>query len=249
MRSSNPVLKNVAQPTELPQPQHLLTIRDIVEKTGITLAVITLAAVANLILAAQGYVLPALILGLVGGIGALIVVIIAAVKENGYRSKPITLTYAVLDGLLVGAFTYLVAGYQVAGADAGVIVGQAIAATFGVFAGMLWLYSTGKFKVTPKFNKIMLMLIVGALVAMVVNFVAAVAFDVNPLRDGGPIAIAFSLFCIVLAALSFMTDFDTADTLIEAGAPKEMAWGVALGLSVTLVWLYTEILRLLNYFR
>ena len=46
-----------------------------------------------------------------------------------------------------------------------------------------------------------------------------------------------------------MIDFDTADELMQAGAPKEMAWGVALGLAVTLVWLYTEILRLLRYFR
>ena len=46
-----------------------------------------------------------------------------------------------------------------------------------------------------------------------------------------------------------MTDFDTADKLIDAEAPKEMAWGVALGLAVTLVWLYTEILRLLRYFK
>ena len=53
----------------------------------------------------------------------------------------------------------------------------------------------------------------------------------------------------MLAALSFMTDFDAADKLIEAGAPREMAWGVALGLAVTLVWLYTEILRLLRYFK
>ena len=79
------------------------------------------------------------------------------------------------------------------------------------------------------------------------NFVGAIFFDFNPLRDGGPLAIIFSLVCIVLAALSFLTDFDQADRLIRAGAPAKQAWGVALGLAVTLVWLYTEILRLLSY--
>jgi len=49
--------------------------------------------------------------------------------------------------------------------------------------------------------------------------------------------------------LSFLQDFDMADSLVRAGAPSKMAWGVALGLAVTLVWLYTEILRLLSYFR
>ena len=138
---------------------------------------------------------------------------------------------------------------MVGDSDAGALIGQAIIGTVGVFMGMLWLYKSGKFQVTPKFTKIMLMLLFGTLFAVLINLITAIFFGINVLRDGGPIAIAFSLFCIVLAALSFMIDFDTADDLMQAGAPKEMAWGVALGLAVTLVWLYTEILRLLRYFR
>ena len=53
--------------------------------------------------------------------------------------------------------------------------------------------------------------------------------------------------CIALAAFSFLIDFDAADRLVKAGAPSKAAWGVALGLTVTLVWLYVEILRLLTY--
>jgi len=63
------------------------------------------------------------------------------------------------------------------------------------------------------------------------------------------LAIVFSILCIGLAALSFMTDFDAADKMIRQGVPSNYAWGVALGLAVTLVWLYTEILRLLSYFQ
>ena len=68
------------------------------------------------------------------------------------------------------------------------------------------------------------------------------------LRSGGPIAIIFSLVCIGLAAFSFLIDFDAADQMIRAGAPEKAAWGIALGLTVTLVWLYIEILQLLSYF-
>ncbi len=68
------------------------------------------------------------------------------------------------------------------------------------------------------------------------------------LRSGGPLAIIFSLVCIGLAAFMFLSDFDQADQLIRAGAPSKAAWGIALGLTVTLVWLYLEILRLLSYF-
>jgi hypothetical protein len=65
---------------------------------------------------------------------------------------------------------------------------------------------------------------------------------------GGTIAIIFSLVCIGIAAFSFLLDFDQADQLIRAQAPEKAAWGVALGLTITLVWLYVEILRLLSYF-
>ncbi|MBV9319186.1 MAG: Bax inhibitor-1/YccA family protein, partial [Mycobacterium sp.] len=67
------------------------------------------------------------------------------------------------------------------------------------------------------------------------------------LRSGGTLAIIFSLVCIGLAAFSFLIDFDAADQMIRAGAPEKAAWGIALGLTVTLVWLYIEILRLLSY--
>jgi uncharacterized YccA/Bax inhibitor family protein len=69
------------------------------------------------------------------------------------------------------------------------------------------------------------------------------------LRSGGPIAILFSLAMICIAAFSFLIDFDAADQMIRAGAPEKAAWGIALGLTVTLVWLYLEILRLLSYFQ
>ena len=93
----------------------------------------------------------------------------------------------------------------------------------------------------------------GVLALMLGNFVLAL-FGVGGgegmgLRRGGPLAIIFSLVCIGLAAFSFLIDFDAADQMIRAGAPEKAAWGVALGLTVTLVWLYVEILRLLSYFQ
>ena len=73
--------------------------------------------------------------------------------------------------------------------------------------------------------------------------------DGGPLRNGGTMAIIFSLVMIAIAAFSFLLDFDSADQMIRAGAPEKAAWGIALGLTVTLVWLYIEILRLLSYFQ
>ena len=135
---------------------------------------------------------------------------------------------------------------QSGGENAGAIIFQAILGTIGVFAGMLFVYKTGVIRVTPKFTRIVTGCIIGVAVLALGNLLLFIFTGMSPLRDGGPIAIIFSLVCIVLGSLSFLTDFDTADKLVRMGAPAKMAWGVALGLAVTLVWLYTEILRLLS---
>ena len=118
---------------------------------------------------------------------------------------------------------------------------------------MLVVYKTGAIRVTPKFTRMIVAGLFGVLVLMLGNLVLSL-FGVGGgegigLRDGGPIAIIFSLVCIGLAAFSFLIDFDAADQMIRAGAPEKAAWGIALGLTVTLVWLYLEILRLLSYFQ
>lgn len=223
-----------------------MTVDDVVMKTGITLAVIIALAVVNYFVFLNN---PGLgtILTMVGAIGGMVTVLISAFAKK-YGSAVLTLTYAAFEGLFVGGLSFLLAGIGTSSIDAGALIGQAVLGTIGVFIGMLFVYKTGAIRVTPKFTRFMVGALIGVLVLALGNLVfGLVTGDAGPLRDGGPIAIIFSLVCIGLAAFSFLLDFDQADRLIRAGAPSKMAWGVALGLAVTLVWLYTEILRLLSY--
>ena len=225
-----------------------MTVDDVVTKTGITLAVIVALAVVNFIIGLSNPKL-AMILTFVGMIGGLIAVLISAFGKK-YDSAPVTLTYAAFEGLFVGGFTFLVSGAAVGDSDAGMLIAQAVLGTIGVFIGMLFVYKTGAIRVTPKFTRFLVGAMIGILVLALGNLVfALVTGSAGILRDGGPIAIIFSLFCIGIAAMSFLLDFDQADRLVRSGAPSKMAWGVALGLAVTLVWLYVEILRLLSYFQ
>ena len=66
--------------------------------------------------------------------------------------------------------------------------------------------------------------------------------DIN---NSSLLSIGFSLFVIVIASLNLVLDFDFIEEAAEKGLPKYMEWRAALGLMVTLVWLYLEILRLL----
>ena len=92
--------------------------------------------------------------------------------------------------------------------------------------------------------------LIGVVVLMLVNLVAGFFIPGGMgLRDGGPLAIIFSLVVIGVAAFSLLLDFDMADQAVRAGAPAKFAWYIAFGLMTTLVWLYIEILRLLTYLR
>jgi uncharacterized YccA/Bax inhibitor family protein len=228
-----------------------LTIDDVVTKTGVTLAVLSAVAVVSYFLVAGNLAL-AMPFTLIGFLGGLVLVMIAMFGRK-QDNPAIVLSYAALEGLGLGAFSFLLANVVVSGANAGVLISQAVLGTLGVFAGMLVVYKTGAIRVTPKFTRFIVAALFGVLALMLGNFVLAM-FGVGGgeglgLRSGGPVAIIFSLICIGLAAFSFLIDFDAADQMIRAGAPEKAAWGIALGLTVTLVWLYLEILRLLSYFQ
>ncbi|MCF8611594.1 Bax inhibitor-1/YccA family protein [Gordonia sp. HY285] len=230
-----------------------LTIDDVVTKTAMTVAtVIAFAAATYFIISGRETVddqmaLAAPIMG-VGAIAGLVLVLVATFGRK-QDNPAIVLAYAAFEGLFVGAISFVFGNLMVSDISAGALIGQAVLGTMGVFVGMLVVYKVGAIRVTPRFTRMLTAGIFGVLALVIGNFVIAMftGGDGLGIRSGGPIAIIFSLVCIALAAFSFLIDFDSADQLIRAGAPSKAAWGVALGLTVTLVWLYVEILRLLSY--
>lgn len=231
---------------QAPAATRALTIDDVVQKTAITLGVLIAAAAVSYGVIHQnlGLATPLMLVGMIGGLVLVLVASFGRKQDN----PAIVLGYAVFEGVFVGAITFVIANFMVKDVSAGALIGQAILATFGVFAGMLIVYKTGAIRVTPRFTRMMFAAMIGVVVLAIGNVIIALfSGGAGPLRDGGPLAIIFSLVCIGLAAFSFMLDFDSADRLIRAGAPSKAAWGIALGLTVTLVWLYIEILRLLSY--
>jgi len=226
-----------------------LTIDDVVTKTGMTVAVVAAVGVLSYFLVSQnlGLMMP---FTLIGGLGGFALVMIATFGRK-QDNPAIVLSYAALEGLFLGAASFLFANLVSTGGPG--MIAQAIFGTVGVFVGMLFVYKTGAIRVTPKFTRMLVAALFGVMAIALLNFVLAI-FGVGGgegfgLRSGGPLAIIFSLVCIGLAAFMFLIDFDSADQLIRAGAPEKAAWGIALGLTVTLVWLYLEILRLLSYFQ
>lgn len=215
--------------------QRPMTIDDVVTKTGISLALLMVTGAVTWIFDLYALALPA---ALIGFVLAMVIVFKKTV------SPPLILAYAAVEGVFLGAISKWFES-QWSG-----IVFQAVVGTGAVFAGMLVVYRTGAIRVTPRFTKWLVGALIGVVGLMLVNFIVGFFTDGGlGLRDGGPLAIIFSLVCIGVAAFSFLLDFDQADQAIRAQAPEKFAWYIAFGLMVTLVWLYLEILRLLSYFR
>ena len=152
--------------------------------------------------------------------------------------------YAVAEGFVVGAISHAYE-FRYEG-----IVLQAVGLTVGVFAIMLVLYATGRIRVTPRFRLGLIAATGGVMLIYMATFVLRIfGGDIPFIHDAGPIGIGFSLVVVVIAALNLTLDFDFIDRAERAGAPRSMEWFAALGLVVTLVWLYLELLRLLSKLR
>ena len=154
--------------------------------------------------------------------------------------------YTVAQGMFLGGISAMYESFY----DG--IVGQAVMATLSVFAVALVLFRSGKVRVTPKFQRAVLIGMVGYLVFSLLNIVLMV-FGVGggtygPLRSG-LLGIIVGLVAVGLAAASLIMDFDSIKRGVEQGAPAKFAWSAAFGLIVTLVWLYLELLRLLAILR
>ena len=85
------------------------------------------------------------------------------------------------------------------------------------------------------------------LLVYVANFILSFfGVSVPFLHEGGMIGIGISLVIIGIASMNLLLDFDNFEKGEKFGAPAYMEWFSAMGLLITIVWLYVEILRLIS---
>ena len=224
-------------------PEDRMTFDDVVTKTAITMAVLVLTAAAAWFAIPASLQLPALILsGLVG----FVVVLVVAFRR--VINPTLVLVYAAIEGVFIGMISKFFEGLY----DG--IVAQAVLGTFAAAGVTLAAYKFFNIRVTPKFTKIVIIATIAFMVAMLLNFGLSLAGINLGLRDGGTgpvslLAVGVALLGAVLAVLNLVLDFDYIEKGVAMGAPAKESWRGAFGLTVTMVWLYIEILRLLSYLR
>ncbi len=212
----------------------VMTMDDVVTRTAITLGLVVggaaVAWITNMGLGlAIGAALVAMVLGLV----------------QSFKQKPnpaLILAYAGFEGLFLGALSNYVNTFVAPGAAM-----QAVLGTMAVFATMLVLYKTRIVRVTARFTRYLMIAAISFMVLTAVNLLFMVfgGGDGLGFRSGG-LGIVFGLVGVLLGAFFLALDFKQVEDGVAYGAPREESWMAAFGLTMTLVWIYLEMLRVVS---
>ncbi|MDQ7993119.1 MAG: Bax inhibitor-1/YccA family protein [Propionicimonas sp.] len=243
----DPYAQQYGQPPVQPAPTGVMTIDDVLTKSAITIGTVILSAALTMYGFYTG-VIPATLLQPAMIVGALVsfgVVLLVSFRRK--INPAFVLAYAAIEGVFLGAisvvFELLYPG----------IVIPAVLGTFVAAGATLAAYKFFRIKVTNKFRR---MIVIGTMAyagVLLVNFVLSL-FGVNlgiisVAGEVSWIALLASAVGVGLAVFNLILDFDYIEQGIAARAPASESWRGAFGLTVTLVWLYVEILRILSYFR
>lgn len=241
--SSNPFMKESAYQKAANEPldanmaqsgllTETMTVQGAINKTFILTALMMVTSVFS-------FANPSSLFMWGGAIGGLVIVLIAAFRPQ--HSPVLAPIYALLEGLFVGSISAIYA------AEFSGIVFNAVMLTVATLFMMLFIYKSGIIKVTNKLRTGVVMATGAVALVYVLSWVLGMfGVQVPFLHQGDMLGIGISAVIIGIAALNLLLDFDNFEKGEQYGAPKYMEWFSAMGLLITLVWLYIEFLRLLS---
>lgn len=219
-----------------------MTIDDVVTRTAMTLGTVVLTAALSWALLPVDEANLGKSYGI--AIGAALVAFVFAIIQSFKRkaSPALILAYAAFEGVFLGVISSTVSTYISPGT-----VMQAVMGTMCVFAGVLIAYKMRWIRVTRRFYGFVMAAAMGFVLLMMVNLLFSVfgGGDGLGFRSGG-LGILFGVIGIILGACFLALDFKQVEDGINYGAPREESWLAAFGLTLTLVWIYLEMLRLLS---
>lgn len=157
------------------------------------------------------------------------------------RTAPVTGSlYALFEGIFLG-FISAVVDY----AYSGVVLG-ALLSTVAVLLLMSVLYYTGVIRVGAFFKRFMMSALLGILFSQLIIFIIGIFSPAvyDAFYGNGALSITVSVIMVIVASLMILIDLDRITGIVQGGLDKRYEWVAAYGLTVTLVWLYVEFLRL-----
>ncbi len=229
-----------------------MTIDSVVQKTGLALLVVIVTAFATWVLTpalgngndiltteSAGQLYGAMTIGGLAAFGLSMV--------NSFRrviSPALVLAFCAAEGIALGAFSKFF-DYQYGG---GIVI-QAVIGTFAAFAGTLAAYKFFDIQVSNKFRMGVVAAVFGMVGLSLLQIVVSVFGGDLGFYGMSAMGFLFSLVGLVLGIFMLILDFDFVENGIRAGLPERESWRAAFGLTVSLVWIYTNLLRILAIMR
>jgi uncharacterized YccA/Bax inhibitor family protein len=226
-----------------------MTIDSVVQKTAITLGLVIVSAAVTWLVTGDitatsvpGGLVAALTLGSLAAFGLSMV--------NSFKrvvSPALVMAFAVAEGVALGGFSKFIDSLY-SSEQSGNLVIQAVVGTFAAFAGTLAAYKFFNIQVGQKFRMFVIAAVFGMVGLSVLELVLGLFGSSFGLFGFGSLGILTAVAGLVLGVFMLILDFDFVEQGIANRIPERESWRAAFALTVSLVWIYTNLLRLLAIF-
>ena len=229
-------------PTQIDQGR--MTIDTVVQKTALSLGIVIVFAAATWLLtpdltstANVGGLYAAI---MIGSLGAFALSMVNSFKR--VISPALVLVFCAFEGVALGGFSKVIDNAIAPGQG---IVVQAVIGTFAAFAGTLAAYKFFDIQVGNKFRTFVIAAMFGMLGLGFLEIILGLFGAGTGIFGFGGAGLLFAVGGLVLGVFMLILDFDFVEKGIAAGLPERESWRAAFALTVSLVWIYTNLLRIL----
>ena len=172
-----------------------------------------------------------------GMISAIVISIVISIRRH--LAKFLVPLYAIAKGCFLGGFSAFI---KVKFPE---MPFQAIGVTVITFFTVLILYQTRLIIVTKKLRSVIITAAASIMVVYIISWILSFFGIKSFLWSTSWVAIVFNIIAAIVASFTLLLDFDFIEKR-KNKAPRSAEWFATWGLLVSLVWLYTEILRLMR---
>lgn len=221
-----------------------MTIDSVVQKTAISLAVVIATAMATWVLSPDldarnsGGLYAAV---MIGSLGAFALSMVNSFKR--VISPALVLVFCAFEGVALGALSKIFNDAIAPG-----VVMNAVLGTFAAFAGTLAAYKFFNIKVGAKFRTFVIAAVFGMVGLSLMELVLGMFGSQIGLFGLGGLGMLTAIAGLVLGVFMLILDFDFVEQGVANRLPEQESWRAAFAMTVSLVWIYTNLLRLLAIF-
>lgn len=246
---AEPPARGTGMPQDMHRPTSRMTIDSVVQKSAISLGVVLVAAtltwmfVGNLLDRAisdsdlsQAYAVMA-----VGSLGAFVLSLVNSFKR--VVSPALVLLFCALEGVALGALSKFFDLQFGSGVVTGAVIG-----TFAAFAGTLAAYKFFNIQLSNRFKKFVMAGVFGMISLALMEIVLGLFGAEIGLFGVSALGMVTAVIGLALGVFMLLMDFDFVEYGVHAGLDDRESWRAAFALTVSLVWIYTNLLRILAFF-